>query len=50
LNFGIIVFAPHETLNGKNGIFRIGHSLPFRYLTDQAFTTFGDRYDGGSEP
>ena len=44
LDLGIIELAPHETLNRKNRIFRVGHRLPFRHLADQALTALGDRH------
>src|SRR5258708_7863990 len=49
LDLGVIVLAPHETLNGKNRIFGVGHRLSFRHLTDQPLTVLGDGYHGGRE-
>src|SRR5438067_18837 len=49
LDLGVIELAPHETLNGKNRIFRVGHRLSFRHLADQALTALGDRHDGGCQ-
>ena len=39
-------FAAHQTFDGKDGVFGVGHSLTFGGLTDQTFTAFGESDDG----
>ncbi len=42
LDFRIAVTTADQTFDRKQGIFRVGHSLAFRRLTDKAFTIVGE--------
>ena len=44
LDFGI--FAAHQPFDRKDGVFRIGHRLPFRSLADQTLAALGEGDDG----
>src|SRR3989338_441698 len=46
-NFG--KFSSHESFDGRDGFFRIGHRLPFGRLTDQHLSIFGEGDDRWSK-
>src|SRR6266571_8902273 len=50
LNLGVIIFTTHQALNGKDCIFRVGHSLPLGNLAYQPLTTLGNSNNRGSKP
>ena len=45
LAFHLVELAPHESLDRKDGAFRIGDRLSFRDLTDEPLAVFGESND-----
>eukprot|EP00656_Telonema_subtile_P002068 TRINITY_DN10902_c0_g1_i2.p2 TRINITY_DN10902_c0_g1~~TRINITY_DN10902_c0_g1_i2.p2 ORF type:complete len:107 (+),score=7.72 TRINITY_DN10902_c0_g1_i2:111-431(+) len=41
-DFRVAVTTADQTFNRKQGVFRVGHSLTFRRLTDKALTVIGE--------
>src|SRR5213082_1263436 len=41
-----LVLPTHESLDGKNGVLRIGHRLPFGDLADETLTALSEPDDG----
>ncbi len=50
LDFGIAVLAPHEALDGKNGVLGIDDGLVAGHAPDQPLAILIDRHHGRDEP